>query len=223
MRAQPGGLLTRILRAFEIGEDTIHVIVAVLLMALGLVLIIDTVRHIVIVVSGPYNLPVIVLTVLEEALLLFIVAELLHTVAIALRHRGALDPEPFLVVGLVAGIRRVLVVTGEAEQSFRWNPEGIELLILMLLILVMAITTYAWLRYVSPVGPEANGIGGRGGQRTGMTGPVHIVTRCRHAGAGAVREVAPYGAMQRNRAWTTVEVTPSRTVATDVPDRGRTE
>jgi hypothetical protein len=181
--------LTRILRAFEIGEDTIHVIVAVLLMALGLVLIIDTVRHIVIVVSGPYNLPVIVLTVLEEALLLFIVAELLHTVAIALRHRGALDPEPFLV----------------------------------LLILVMAITTYAWLRYVSPVGPEANGIGGRGGQRTGMTGPVHIVTRCRHAGAGAVREVAPYGAMQRNRAWTTVEVTPSRTVATDVPDRGRTE
>jgi len=146
MRAQPGGLLTRILRALEIGEDTIHVIVAVLLMALGLVLIIDTVRHIVIVVSGPYNLPVIVLTVLEEALLLFIVAELLHTVAIALRHRGALDPEPFLVVGLVAGIRRVLVVTGEAEQSFRWNPEGIELLILMLLILVMAITTYAWRR-----------------------------------------------------------------------------
>jgi hypothetical protein len=83
------------------------------------------------------------------------------------------------------------------------------------------------------VGPEANGIGGRGGQRTGMTGPVHIVTRCRHAGAGAVREVAPYGAMQRNRAWTTVEVTPSRTVATevtpsrtvatDVPDRERTE
>jgi hypothetical protein len=57
-----------------------------------------------------------------------------------------LDPEPFLVVGLVAGIRRVLVVTGEAEQSFRWNPEGIELLILMLLILVMAITTYAWRR-----------------------------------------------------------------------------
>jgi uncharacterized membrane protein (DUF373 family) len=103
-----------------------------------------------IVVSGPYNLPVNGLTVLEEALLLFIVAELLHTVAITLRHRGALDPEPFLVVGLVAGIRRVLVVTGEAEQSFRWNPEGIELLILMSLILVMVITTYAWRRYVSP-------------------------------------------------------------------------
>jgi hypothetical protein len=47
-------------------------------------------------------------------------------------------------VGLVAGIRRVLILTAEAERSFRWNPEGIELLILMTLILVMAITTYVW-------------------------------------------------------------------------------
>jgi uncharacterized membrane protein (DUF373 family) len=84
--------------------------------------------------------------VLDETLLLFIVAELLHTVAIALRHRGALDPEPFLVVGLVAGIRRVLILTAEAEQSFRWNPEGIELLILMTLILVLAVATYVWRR-----------------------------------------------------------------------------
>jgi uncharacterized membrane protein (DUF373 family) len=140
------GLTGRTVHAIEVTEDVIHVVVAVLLAVLALALIVDTVRHIAIVLAGPYNLPVIVLAVLEETLLLFIVAELLHTVAIALHHRGALDPEPFLVIGLVAGIRRVLVLTAEAEQSFRWNAQGIELLILMTLILVMAVTTLVWRR-----------------------------------------------------------------------------
>ncbi|MHC8507614.1 phosphate-starvation-inducible PsiE family protein (plasmid) [Pseudonocardia artemisiae] len=119
-------------------------VVAILLTTLGLALIIDTARQIAVILAGPYNLPGIVLAVLDETLLLFIIAELLHTVAIALRHGGALDPEPFLVIGLVAGIRRVLVLTAESEPSFHWNPQGIELLILMALILVMAITTLVW-------------------------------------------------------------------------------
>jgi uncharacterized membrane protein (DUF373 family) len=49
-------------------------------------------------------------------------------------------------VGLVAGIRRVLIVTAEAEQSFQWNLQGIELLVLIGLILAMAFTTYLWRR-----------------------------------------------------------------------------
>lgn len=146
MTGQPEGPLARVLRAIELAEDTIHVVVAILLAVLGIALIVDTMRQVAIIVSGPYNLPLIVLAVLDEALLLFIVAELLHTVAIAVRHRGALNPEPFLVVGLVASIRRVLILTAEAEQSFRWNTQGIELLILMALILVMAITVLVWRR-----------------------------------------------------------------------------
>jgi uncharacterized membrane protein (DUF373 family) len=155
MRARGGGLLARIVRAIEIGEDSIHAIVSVLLLVLGVALVVDTVHHTVVILAGAYNLPVIVLGVLDETLLLFIIAELLHTVAIALRHRGALDPEPFLVVGLVAGIRRVLILTAEAEQSFRWNPEGIELLILMALILVMAVTTYVWRNSSGPAAKDA--------------------------------------------------------------------
>jgi hypothetical protein len=114
----------------------------------GLVLITNTVRHIALVLAGPYNLLEIVLVVLDLTLLLFIVAELLHTSTIALRRGGTLGPEPFLVIGLVAGIRRVLIVTAEAGRSFQWNPHGIELLILMGLILVMAVATVVW-RYSS--------------------------------------------------------------------------
>ncbi|MGH4027196.1 MAG: phosphate-starvation-inducible PsiE family protein [Pseudonocardiaceae bacterium] len=159
MAGRSEGLLARVLRGIELAEDTIHVVVAILLGVLGVALIADTMRQIVIVLSGPHNLPVIVLAVLDEALLLFIVAELLHTVAIALRHRGALNPEPFLVVGIVASIRRVLIVTGEAERSFRWNPQGIELLILMALILVMAITALVWRRSSGSLRPAKPGPG----------------------------------------------------------------
>jgi uncharacterized membrane protein (DUF373 family) len=139
-----GPVMARVVRAIEATEDVIHVVVGILLTVLGIVLVVDTVRHIAVVLAGPYNLPVVVLAILEETLLLFIVAELLHTVAIAVEHRGALDPVPFMVVGLVAAIRSVLILTAEAEQSFRWNPEGIQLLILMALILVMALTAVVW-------------------------------------------------------------------------------
>jgi uncharacterized membrane protein (DUF373 family) len=140
----PTGVAALLARAIRATEDVVHAVVAILLAVLGVVLVVDTVRYIAVVLSGPYNLPEIVLTVLEQTLLLFIVAELLHTVAIAVEHRGALDPLPFLVVGLVAAIRRVLILTAEAERSFQWNPQGIELLILMALILVLAVTAVVW-------------------------------------------------------------------------------
>lgn len=150
MPDRPSRHLARIVRAVKIVEDAIHVVVAVLLTALGVALIVYTVRQVAFVLAGHYDVPATVLAVLNETLLLFIVAELLHTVAIAIKHGGALDPEPFIVVGLVAGIRRVLILTAEAEQAFHWNPQGIELLILMALILVMAIATLVWRRAMRP-------------------------------------------------------------------------
>jgi uncharacterized membrane protein (DUF373 family) len=140
----PSGAVAVLGRAIRVTEDVVHAVVAILLAVLGVVLVVDTVRYIAVVLTGPYNLPEIVLTVLEQTLLLFIVAELLHTVAIAVEHRGALDPVPFLVVGLVAAIRSVLILAAEAERSFQWNPQGIELLILMALILVLAVTAVVW-------------------------------------------------------------------------------
>jgi uncharacterized membrane protein (DUF373 family) len=146
MPVPPSRHVALIVRAIKVVEDAIHVFVAVLLTALGVALIIYTLSQIAVVLTGPYDVPAIVLAVLNETLLLFILAELLHTVAIAIKHGGALDPEPFIIVGLVAGIRRVLILTAEAEQVFHWNPQGIELLILMALILVMAITILVWRR-----------------------------------------------------------------------------
>ncbi|MEU7507872.1 hypothetical protein [Streptomyces lavendulae] len=44
----------------------------------------------------------------------------------------------------------MLIVTAEAEKSFRWNVERIELLILAGLILVMATAAYVWRRSMRP-------------------------------------------------------------------------
>ena len=131
-------------RVVRVVEDAVHAVVAILLAALCVALVIETVHYFAVVLRAGDGMTELVLRVLEQTLLLFILAELLHTVAIAVEHRGALDPIPFLVVGLVAAIRSVLVLTAEAERSFRWNPEGIELLILMALILVLAVTAVVW-------------------------------------------------------------------------------
>ncbi len=128
-------------------------LVAGLLGVLAVMLAVDAVRDVVLVFSRPYQALPLLLSMLDKSLVLFIVAELLHTVRITIRDRS-LNAEPFLVVGLIAGVRRVLIVTAEAERSFQWNPEGIELLILMTLILVMALAILIWRRSTRPSQPD---------------------------------------------------------------------
>ena len=80
------------------------------------------------------------------------VIEILHTVRVSF-NEGALVCEPFLVVGLIASIRRVLVITLESSQvqePGRWTPEAqglfkssmIELCVLGGLILAMVWSIY---------------------------------------------------------------------------------
>jgi uncharacterized membrane protein (DUF373 family) len=52
--------------------------------------------------------------ILERILLLFIIAELLHTLRLFARG-GAIVVEPFLFIGLIAVVRRILVITAEVE------------------------------------------------------------------------------------------------------------
>jgi uncharacterized membrane protein (DUF373 family) len=90
----------------------------------------------------------LVLRVLDQLLVVLMLVEILHTVRISIRSH-TLVTEPFLVVGLIASIRRVLVITLEAAaltKEGKWaTPEGanifhasmIELGLLGVLILVL--------------------------------------------------------------------------------------
>ncbi len=79
---------------------------------------------------------------LDRILLILLVIELLYTVQVSFREHGLLA-EPFLVVGLIAVIRRILVLTAElpqianaGESIFHHAILELALLALMVLILV---------------------------------------------------------------------------------------
>lgn len=59
------------------------------------------------------------LLVMDRLLFVLMMAEILHTVRVSIRS-GTLTCEPFLIVGLIASIRRVLVITLKSAQT---NPE----------------------------------------------------------------------------------------------------
>jgi uncharacterized membrane protein (DUF373 family) len=142
----PGKRILRILRVFETAENGIHVLVATLLIGLSVGLLVDAVFDVINTLRGK-NLPLpAVLNVLDKTLVLIIVAELLHTVRITIQHRGRLNAEPFLIVGLIAGVRRVLILTAQSEVSFHWDSEGIELTILTGLIIAMAMSILIYRR-----------------------------------------------------------------------------
>jgi uncharacterized membrane protein (DUF373 family) len=56
------------------------------------------------------------LLVLDRVLLIFIFVELLDTIGIFVREHEIIA-EPFLLIGLIAVVRRILLVTAEAEQT----------------------------------------------------------------------------------------------------------
>ncbi len=61
------------------------------------------------------------LRVLDDLLVVLMLVEILHTVRISIHSHLPLA-EPFLIVGLIASIRRILVITLEAGQPHQgWN------------------------------------------------------------------------------------------------------
>lgn len=133
------------LNVFEFSEDAIHLFVAALLSVAATYLVVDAVRTVLNGIRGANSAFTVVLTALDDSLVLFILAEVLHTVRITFRDRE-LNAEPFLVIGLIAGIRRVLVLTASSEQSFTFAHQGVELIILVALVLVMAVAILVWRR-----------------------------------------------------------------------------
>lgn len=63
----------------------------------------------------------IILTI-DRLLFVLMLLEVLHTVRISMKE-GKLNADPFLVIGLIASIRRVLVITlGSSHHSDNWTP-----------------------------------------------------------------------------------------------------
>jgi len=86
-----------------------------------------------------------VLTVLDRVLLIFIFVELLDTVRVTVRERGIFIAEPFLLVGLIAVVRRILLLTAQLEQvasTEKLQSMLIELGVMTGLVIVLTLALY---------------------------------------------------------------------------------
>lgn len=127
---------------FSRAEDTIYVGLGLLLAAIALTLLVNE-----IVYFGRYlatgTLTENIVFLLDRILLVVIFVEVLYTVQVSFRQH-VLQPEPFLVVGLIAVTRRILVLTAEMSKLAKETKEGfynamIELGLLTILIISLVV------------------------------------------------------------------------------------
>jgi hypothetical protein len=129
-------------------EIVIYSILAVLLAVTALVTIASASKMLWDGLSH-WSLAAQTLRVLNELLIVLMLVEILHTVRISIRSHMLVIAEPFLIVGLIASIRRMLVITLEAatlSKEGAWVTDSarsifhssmIELALLGLLVLIL--------------------------------------------------------------------------------------
>jgi uncharacterized membrane protein (DUF373 family) len=101
----------------DAAQGGLYLVIGALLLLAAAVIVVGTVRE---VIEGSGSRPITDtgLFVLERVLLMFIIAELLVTLRLV-DLRGRILVEPFLFIGLIAVVRRVLVLMAEAEDGNR--------------------------------------------------------------------------------------------------------
>ena len=84
-------------------------------------------------------------TLLDQILLVLLIIELLYTVQVSFREHGLLA-EPFLVVALIAAVRRILILTAEVSKLpeaggavFRQTVTELGLLTVMVFVFVSSL------------------------------------------------------------------------------------
>lgn len=101
------------------GEFLIDTVVALALIVGGTILL-GVVMYDFVSGLGQGPFVVVVLELLSGLLLVFIFTELVSTIRVVIARRKVVV-EPFLIVGMVAAIRRLIVISAEAENLLGTN------------------------------------------------------------------------------------------------------
>jgi uncharacterized membrane protein (DUF373 family) len=105
--------------SFSLIEDIIYVGLGLLLAGVATALLITEITYFIqYVYAGVLSENIVML--LDRVLLIIIFVEVLYTVQVSFRQH-VLQPGPFLVVGLIAVTRRILVLTAELPKMAKEN------------------------------------------------------------------------------------------------------
>ncbi len=133
-------LADRILSVFE---DVIYWAIAVMLVVGSAALLVSQFNTMLRLRSTPTN--TIMLEILDGLLLIFIFVELLYAVRTSLRSHEIVV-EPFLIVGMLAGIKEIVVLSVEAATLLPKGPEFsravVEIGVLGGVVLVLAVAAF---------------------------------------------------------------------------------
>jgi uncharacterized membrane protein (DUF373 family) len=141
-RGSFGGLKESLTVWFSRAEDAIYVGLGLLLVAIAVTLLISELWY-----FWNYlwtaTLAENIIFLLDRLLLIIIFVEVLYTVQVSFRQH-ILQPQPFLIVGLIAVTRRILVLTAEMSKLAKESQAGfynamIELGLLTVLIVALVL------------------------------------------------------------------------------------
>jgi uncharacterized membrane protein (DUF373 family) len=135
--------------SFSLIEDIIYIGLGILLAGVAMALLITEITYFIQYIYAEVLSENIVM-LLDRVLLIIIFVEVLYTVQVSFRQH-VLQPGPFLVVGLIAATRRILVLTAELPKMAKENEALlhnaiIELAMLTVLILALVMS----LRLIRP-------------------------------------------------------------------------
>ncbi|WP_242354984.1 MULTISPECIES: phosphate-starvation-inducible PsiE family protein [Anaeromyxobacter] len=130
--------------AFTRAQDVVYVALGVLLALSAAAIVVHGGIDLVHAMFGGLDVRAFV-TLLDRILLALMVVELLYTVQVSFREH-TLVPEPFLLVALIAAVRRILVITAEFgaqtrpdDKLFRQVMSELGLLTVLIVVLVAAL------------------------------------------------------------------------------------
>jgi uncharacterized membrane protein (DUF373 family) len=142
-RSEPSRLRQWITVSFNWAEDAVYVGLGVLLAAVAITLLISEIIYFAqYLIAGVLSENIVFL--LDRILLIIIFVEVLYTVQVSFRQH-ILQPEPFLVVGMIAVTRRILVLTAELAKLVKddealFRNSMIELALLTILIISLVVS-----------------------------------------------------------------------------------
>lgn len=141
---KPEALRLTIARGFTRVEDIVYIGLGVLLGLSAAALLVNVAIGLArsVLAGAPAQS---VVDLLDRMLLILMIVELLYTVQVSFREH-TLVPEPFLIVGLIAVTRRILVVTAQVATVFEKGDDRlfrsamIELALLTVMVLVLVLS-----------------------------------------------------------------------------------
>ena len=144
-KTAPPDLREKISSIFTRVEDVTYVGLGVLLAVSALFLLLAAAWTLIEGLSFSGLAKDLTVEVVDQILLVLLIIEILSTVQVSFREH-VLTPEPFLVVGLIAAIRRILIITAEfsnpsevLEAAFRNAMFELGLLTVLIFSLVFSL------------------------------------------------------------------------------------